>query len=130
MRHAVRVRPSRLISGTGQLRAGGDRPLGHGGAGGAVRVGVGGHQLLRDQPGCGDLVVRVTGIERGGDPCSMPVAEPVGSEAQQPAGRYATALGTHLPDVTRVLDPFHVVKLALTCVDEVRRRVQQDTLPA
>ena len=25
-------------------------------------------------------------------------------------------------------DPFHFVKLALTCVDEVRRRVQQDTL--
>ena len=41
---------------------------------------------------------------------------------------YATALGAHLPDVTRVLDPFHVVKLALTCIDEVRRRVQQDTL--
>ena len=41
---------------------------------------------------------------------------------------YATALATQLPDVTRVLDPFHVVKLGLTCVDEVRRRVQQDTL--
>jgi len=27
-----------------------------------------------------------------------------------------------------VLDPFHVVKLGLTAVDEVRRRVQQDTL--
>ena len=32
------------------------------------------------------------------------------------------------PTATRVLDAFHVVKLALTCVDEVRRRVQQDTL--
>jgi transposase len=27
----------------------------------------------------------------------------------------------------RVLDPFHVVKLGLACVDDVRRRVQQDT---
>ena len=41
---------------------------------------------------------------------------------------YATALSTQLPDAVRVLDPFHVVKLALHCVDEVRRRVQQDTL--
>ena len=41
---------------------------------------------------------------------------------------YATALGTQLPDAVRVLDPFHVVKLGLTAVDEVRRRVQHDTL--
>jgi len=41
---------------------------------------------------------------------------------------YATALNVELPDVTRVLDPFHVVKLSLTCVDDVRRRGQQDTL--
>jgi transposase len=27
----------------------------------------------------------------------------------------------------RVLDPFHVVRLGLACVDDVRRRVQQDT---
>jgi transposase len=41
---------------------------------------------------------------------------------------YATALATQLPDTTRVLDPFHVVKLGLTCVDDVRCRVQHDTL--
>lgn len=40
---------------------------------------------------------------------------------------YATALAAHIPDATRVLDPFHVVKLGLSCVDEVRRRVQQDS---
>jgi transposase len=40
---------------------------------------------------------------------------------------YASALAGQLPDATRVLDPFHVTKLGLTCVDEVRRRVQQDT---
>jgi transposase len=40
---------------------------------------------------------------------------------------YATALATQLPAATRVLDPFHVVKLGLTCLDDVRRRVQQDT---
>jgi transposase len=38
---------------------------------------------------------------------------------------YATALNSQLPEATRVLDPFHVTKLALSCVDEVRRRVQQ-----
>ena len=41
---------------------------------------------------------------------------------------YATALAAQLPHATRVLDPFHIVKLGLTCVDAVRRRVQQDTL--
>jgi transposase len=41
---------------------------------------------------------------------------------------YATALKTQLPQAVRVLDPFHVVRLGLTCVDQVRRRVQQDTL--
>jgi transposase len=41
---------------------------------------------------------------------------------------YATALSTQLPDAVRVLDPFHVVRLGLACLDEVRRRVQQDTL--
>ena len=40
---------------------------------------------------------------------------------------YATALATHLPEATRVLDPFHVVKLGLACVDDIRRRVQQHT---
>jgi hypothetical protein len=41
---------------------------------------------------------------------------------------YATALTAALPGAVRVLDPFHVVKLGLACVDDVRRRVQQDTL--
>jgi transposase len=39
---------------------------------------------------------------------------------------YATALTSQLPDATRVLDPFHVVRLALAAIDDVRRRVQQD----
>jgi transposase len=41
---------------------------------------------------------------------------------------YASALAAQLPSTVRVLDPFHVVKLGLTCVDTVRQRVQQDTL--
>lgn len=39
---------------------------------------------------------------------------------------YATALTAQLPDAARVLDPFHVVRLGLACVDDVRRRVQQE----
>lgn len=40
---------------------------------------------------------------------------------------YATALATQLPDAVRVLDPFHVVRLGLACLDDIRRRVQQYT---
>jgi transposase len=39
---------------------------------------------------------------------------------------YASALSAQLPDAVRVLDPFHVVKLGLTCIDDIRRRVQQE----
>jgi transposase len=35
---------------------------------------------------------------------------------------------TALPEATRVLDAFHVVKLGNQVLDEVRRRVQQDQL--
>jgi transposase len=41
---------------------------------------------------------------------------------------YANALRDELPDTIAVLDAFHVVKLGTGVVDEVRRRVQQDTL--
>jgi transposase len=51
----------------------------------------------------------------------------INTASLDPFRGYATALATQLPDTTRVLDPFHVVKLGLTCVDEVRCRVQHDT---
>ena len=41
---------------------------------------------------------------------------------------YANALRDELGEATPVLDAFHVVKLAGQALDEVRRRVQQDTL--
>lgn len=41
---------------------------------------------------------------------------------------YATALTAALPHAVRVLDAFHVVRLGHAAVDEVRRRVQQQTL--
>jgi transposase len=52
----------------------------------------------------------------------------VATAALDPFRGYATALADQLPAAVRVLDPFHVCKLALDALDEVRRRVQQDTL--
>ncbi len=47
--------------------------------------------------------------------------------ALDPFRGYATALRSTLPQATRVLDAFHVVKLGFNAVDAVRRRVQQQT---
>ena len=41
---------------------------------------------------------------------------------------YANAIRDEFRDVVPVLDAFHVVKLGTQVVDEVRRRVQQETL--
>jgi transposase len=54
--------------------------------------------------------------------------EDIAFAALDPFRGYATALSSQLPAATRVLDAFHVVKLGNTVVDEVRRRVQQETL--
>ena len=44
------------------------------------------------------------------------------------SGPWRLAFTTMLPDAVQVADPFHLVKLANTRLDEVRRRVQHDTL--
>ena len=44
------------------------------------------------------------------------------------SGPWRLAFTTMLPDATQVADPFHLVKLANTRLDEVRRRVQNETL--
>jgi transposase len=44
------------------------------------------------------------------------------------SGPWRAAFDTMLPDATQVADPFHLVKLANQRVDEVRRRVQNETL--
>jgi transposase len=48
--------------------------------------------------------------------------------ALDPFRGYANAIHDALPDAVAVLDAFHVVRLGTQVVDEVRRRVQQDTL--
>ena len=50
----------------------------------------------------------------------------IATASLDPFRGYATALNQQLPQAVRVLDPFHVTKLGLTAVDQVRRRVQQD----
>jgi transposase len=49
----------------------------------------------------------------------------IATASLDPFRGYATALTSQLPDAVRVLDPFHVVRLALAALDDVRRRVQQ-----
>jgi transposase len=48
--------------------------------------------------------------------------------ALDPFRGYANAIRDELPEAITVLDAFHVVKLGSAMVDEVRRRIQQDTL--
>jgi transposase len=48
--------------------------------------------------------------------------------ALDPFRGYLNALREQLPDAAHVLDAFHVTALGMKVVDEVRRRVQQDTL--
>ena len=50
------------------------------------------------------------------------------SEAGSPSRDSKNAIDDQLQDATSVLDAFHIVKLAGDALDEVRRRVQQDTL--
>jgi transposase len=51
----------------------------------------------------------------------------IATASLDPFRGYSTALASQLPDAIRVLDPFHVTRLGLSAVDEVRRRVQQRT---
>jgi transposase len=49
----------------------------------------------------------------------------VSTASLDPFRGYATALARELPGAIRVLDPFHVTRLAIAAIDDVRRRVQQ-----
>ncbi len=44
------------------------------------------------------------------------------------AESYRAGLSPHLDGARRVADPFHVVRIANRCLDQVRRRVQNETL--
>lgn len=52
----------------------------------------------------------------------------IGVVATDLAESFRAGLSPHLDHVTRVADPFHVVRIGNRCLDKVRRRVQQETL--
>lgn len=57
----------------------------------------------------------------------QPWREGVTVAALDPFRGYATALRNSLPHTIRVLDAFHVTRLGFAAVDDVRRRVQQQS---
>jgi len=91
--------------------------------------------LTRDQ--AGRVRARLLDVVpgRSGTACSRWLAaQPDGFTAAvehaalDPFRGYANAIRDELPDAVAVLDAFHVVKLGTAVLDEVRRRVQQNTL--
>ena len=91
--------------------------------------------LTRDQAGCLharllDAVVGRSGIVYKGWLDTQPdgFVDGVETAALDPFRGYGNAIRDGLPDAVAVLDAFHVVRLGTQVVDEVRRRVQQDTL--
>jgi transposase len=91
--------------------------------------------LSRDEHGC--LRARLLDVVRGRSGKAyadwlaeqgLDVTVSVEHAALDPFRGYANAIRDQMPDAVAVLDPFHVVKLAATALDDVRRRVQQDTL--
>jgi transposase len=90
--------------------------------------------LTRDHDGC--LHARLLDAVIGGSGTAYKrwlQAQPDGftatveQAALDPFCGYANAIRDELPDAVAVLDGFHVVRLGTQVVDEVRRRVQQDT---
>jgi transposase len=91
--------------------------------------------LTRDQAGCLharllDAVVGRSGAVYKAWLKAQPdgFVDGVEQAALDPFRGYATAIHDGLPEAVAVLDAFHVVRLGTQVVDEVRRRVQQDTL--
>ena len=91
--------------------------------------------LTRDQDGCLharllDAVVGRSGTAYKSWLQNQPKGFTAGVEqaALDPFRGYANAIRDELGDAVAVLDAFHVVRLGTQVVDEVRRRVQQDTL--
>ena len=91
--------------------------------------------LTRDQAGCLHARLLDAVVGRSGTVYKTWLkAQPdefvdgVKTAALDPFRGYANAIRDGLPDAVAVLDAFHVVRLGTQVVDEVRRRVQQDTL--
>lgn len=67
-------------------------------------------------------------LSRWLDARGAPWRDAVDVAVLDPFRGYKTALDTMLPDATIVLDAFHVTRLGFAALDDVRRRVQQQTV--
>lgn len=81
------------------------------------------HLVLDVIPGRSRSVLRAWFEERGVEWCAQ-----ITLATLDPAAGYRRALIDMLPNAVRVVDHFHVTKLANQAIDEVRRRTQQVTL--
>jgi transposase len=86
-----------------------------------VDVGVG--QLLDVVPGRSSVEPMVWLAKRG-----KPWRDQVRFATLDLSGPYRKVFTVMVPDAVQVADPFHVVKLANTKLDECRRRVQNETM--
>ena len=82
-------------------------------------------------PAAGELLNVVPGrtrtaVEQWFSGCQPAWRDAIGTASLDPFRGYLTALAVSLPQAVRMLDAFHVVKLAQTPLDEVRRRRQQE----
>ena len=91
--------------------------------------------LTRDQDGCLHARLLDAVVGRSGTAYKTWLqAQPDGftagveTAALDPFRGYGNAIRDELPDAVAVLDAFHVVRLGTQVVDEVRRRVQQETV--
>jgi transposase len=81
----------------------------------------------------GQLLEVVAGRDASG-PCAWFAAQPEAWRAAiawatlDLSASYRTVFDTMLPDAVQVADPFHVIRVANTALDECRRRVQNETV--
>ena len=80
-------------------------------------------RLMDIVPGRGGLEPRRWFDRRGAEWCAR-----VEWATLDLSGPYKAVFDAKLPDAVQVADPFHVIKLANTKLDECRRRVQNETL--
>lgn len=81
------------------------------------------HRLLDVIPGRSKDVLDEWLTDRGEDWCAR-----IRLATLDPAAGYRRAFEDRLPNVTLVVDHFHAIRLANRAIDDVRRRVQQETL--
>jgi transposase len=81
------------------------------------------HRLLDVVPGRSRDVLADWLTDRGAHWCDQ-----ITLATLDPAAGYRAALIQHLPNATLVVDHFHAVKLANAAIDDIRRRVQHETL--